>query len=163
MVFLIRDISKLLTSKLLIRSSCFRSVVERRRFLSLPLNCTESIRRWNMTSFRQSLNRTGLGAPLDVTQNVTCFTPNDQAFLQAGSPQVTGNITNLDRLVKFHIATQPLYSNFLQDGQEFTTFSNETIRISIRGSDIYVNDARIINKNVMYVFLQDCLLVLKSC
>lgn len=104
-----------------------------------------------MTSFRSSLNRTGLGAALDITQNVTCFTPNDQAFLQAGSPQVTANITDLNRLVKFHIAVEPLYSNFLRDGQTFTTFSNETIRISIRGTEIYVNDARIINKNVMYV------------
>lgn len=121
------------------------------RFLSLPLNCTDSIRRWKMNSFRSSLDRTGLGAPLDITQNVTCFTPNDQAFLSAGSPNVTANITELSNLIKFHIITEPLYSNFLEDGQTFTTYSNETIRITIRDGDIYVNDAKIINKNVMYV------------
>lgn len=102
-----------------------------------------------MTSFSSSLKRTGLATPLDITQNVTCFTPNDQAFLQAGSPQTTDNITDLNHLMKFHIATEPLYTNFLRDGQTFTTFSNQTIRISIRGPDIYVNDAKIITKNVM--------------
>lgn len=102
-----------------------------------------------MTAFRGSLDRTGLGTPLDQTQNVTCFTPNDQAFLQAGSPNVTANITYLQSLVKFHIITQPLYSNFLEDGQMFETFSNELVRVSLRDGDIYVNDAKIINKNVM--------------
>lgn len=102
-----------------------------------------------MTAFRSSLDKTGLGTPLDVTQNVTCFTPNDQAFLQAGSPNVTANITELQRLIKFHIITEPLYSNFLEDGQTFTTFSNETVRITLRDGDIFVNDAKIINKNVM--------------
>lgn len=102
-----------------------------------------------MNAFRQSLNRTGLGAPLDITQNVTCFTPNDAAFLSVDSPEVKANITELERLVKFHVVVEPLYSNFLEDGQTFTTFSNETIRITIRGDDIFVNDAKIINKNVM--------------
>lgn len=123
--------------------------IESTRFLSLPLNCTESIRRWRMNAFRQGLNRTGLGGPLDITQNVTCFTPNDDAFLAAGSPEVRGNITALERLIKFHTVVEPLYSNFLADGQTYTTFSNETIRITIRGNDIFVNDAKIINKNVM--------------
>lgn len=95
------------------------------------------------SAFRQSLDKTGLGAPLDITQNVTCFTPNDAAFLQAGSPNATANITDLQNLVKFHTVVEPLYSNFLTDGQTFTTFSNETIRISIRGQDIFVNDAKV--------------------
>ena len=85
-----------------------------------------------MNSFRQSLNRTGLGTPLDITQNVTCFTPNDQAFLSAGSPEISGNITNLEKLVKFHTLIEPVYTNFMEDGATYTTFSNETIRIRIR-------------------------------
>lgn len=96
-----------------------------------------------ISAFRQSLDKTGLGAPLDVTRNVTCFTPDDAAFLQAGSPNATANITDLQGLVLFHTVVEPLYSNFLVDGQTFTTFSNETIRISLRGQDIFVNDAKV--------------------
>lgn len=69
----------------------------------------------------------------------------------AGSPNVTANITNLEHLVKFIIVTEPLYSNFFEEGQTYTTFSNETIRISIWDGDIFVNDSKIINKDLMHV------------
>lgn len=102
-----------------------------------------------MTAFRGSLDRTGLGAPLDITQNVTCLTPNDNAFLNAGSPNVTANITNLQELIKFHTIVEPVYSNFLFDGQTFTTFSNQTVRVSLRDGGIFFNDAKVLNKNVL--------------
>lgn len=102
-----------------------------------------------MFAFHHSLERTGLGAPLDITQNVTCFTPDDNAFLKAGSPNVAANVTELEQLIKFHTVVEPLYSNFLEDGQTYTTFSNQTIRITIRDDLIFVNDAMVINKNVM--------------
>jgi uncharacterized surface protein with fasciclin (FAS1) repeats len=117
--------------------------------LDLPLNCTESISRWNLTGFGGGLSRTGLGSPLDVTKNVTCLGPSDQAFLQAGSPNITANITDLAQLMLFHIVDQPLYTNFLADGQEYTTFSNQTVRISIRDGAIFVNDAKLTHTNVM--------------
>ena len=119
------------------------------RFLDLPLNCTESIRRWNLTGFGGALSRTGLGSPLDTTKNVTCLGPSDQAFLQAGSPNITDNITALAQLMAFHIVDQPLYTNFLADGQEYTTFSNQTVRISIIDGAIFVNDAKLTHTNVM--------------
>lgn len=119
------------------------------RFLDLPLNCTNTISRWNLTGFRGGLDRTGLGSPLDVTQNVTCLGPSDQAFLQAGSPNVTANITDLAKLMLFHVIDQPLYTNFLADGQEYMTFSNQTVRISIRDGAIFVNDAELTHTNVM--------------
>lgn len=102
-----------------------------------------------MTAFRGSLDRTGLGAPLDITQNVTCLTPNDNAFLNAGSPNVTANITDLQDLIKFHTIVEPVYSNLLVNGQTFTTFSNQTVRVSLRDGAIFFNDAKVINKNVM--------------
>lgn len=119
------------------------------RFLDLPLNCTTTISRWNLTGFSGGLNRTGLGSPLDVTRNVTCLGPSDQAFLQAGSPNITANITDLANLMLFHVVNEPLYTNFLADGQEYKTFSNQTVRISIRDGAIFVNDAKLTHTNVM--------------
>lgn len=104
-----------------------------------------------MFAFRESLDRTGLGAPLDVEQNVTCLTPNDAAFLAAGSPNATASIFDLTSLVQFHVINEPLYSNFLQDGQEYRSINNQTIRVTERDGEIFVNDAKIINSNVMYV------------
>lgn len=108
------------------------------------------MRRWKTISFRNSLTRTGLGTPLDITQNVTCLTPNNNAFLNAGSPNVTANITDLQDLVKFHTLVEPVYSSLLEDGQEFTTFSNQTVRVSIdRNGQIFFNDAMVLSKDVM--------------
>ena len=118
-------------------------------FLDLPLNCTDTIRRWKMFGFRGSLDRTGLGAPLDVTKNVTCLTPNDDAFLAAGRPNVTASIFDLQELTLRHIINEPLYTNFMEDGQTYTTFSNLTVRITIRGGEIFANDAKLIHTNVM--------------
>lgn len=149
MVHGMEAISKLSTSKFSVYFPVSHGSNQHDRFLALPQNCTDSIRRWNMTGFRGSLDRTGLGAPLDITQNVTCLTPNDNAFLNAGYPNVTYNITQLQDLVKFHTIVEPLYSNLLVDGQTFTTFSNQTVRVSLRDGHIYFNDAQVINKNVM--------------
>lgn len=102
-----------------------------------------------MFAFRGSLDRTGLGAPLDVTPNVTCLTPNDEAFQAAGSPNVTASIFDLTELTQFHVINEPLYTNFMEDGQEYTSVNNKTIRITIRDGDIFVNDAKLIHTNVM--------------
>lgn len=103
-----------------------------------------------MSAFRSSLDRTGLGTPLDITQNVTCLTPNDNAFLNAGSPNVTANITDLQNLVKLHTLVEPIYSSFLEDGQTFTSFSNQTVRVTIDvDGSIFFNDAKVLNKDVM--------------
>lgn len=102
-----------------------------------------------MNSFQGSLGRLGIGAALDVTRNVTCFTPNDEAFLAAGSPNINANAANLQAVIKQHTAQEPLYSNFLYDGQIIRTFDNTFIRVRLDGDQIFFNDAQVLNKNVM--------------
>jgi hypothetical protein len=82
--------------------------------------------------------------------NVTCLGPNDQAFLQAGSPDIKDNVTELaSEYLALHTIPQPLYSNFLQDGQTFMSLSNDTIRVTIQDGAIYFNDAKAIQLNVL--------------
>ena len=95
------------------------------------------------------LTQPGLGVQVDITQNVTCFAPSDSAFLSAGSPELNLNVTELENAVLFHTVVFPLYTSFLVDGLLVTTFSNDTLRITIRDGDIFVNDAKIINSNIM--------------
>lgn len=86
---------------------------------------------------------------LDHVNNVTCLGPSDQAFLQAGNPDSKANDTTLSNALLFHTIPQPLYSNFLQDGQTFTSVSNDTIRVTIRDGAYYFNDAKAIQLNVL--------------
>jgi hypothetical protein len=57
--------------------------------------------------------------------------------------------TQADKEPQFHTLNQPVYSSFLQDGDEFETLSNETVRVSILNGDIYFNDALVLKPNVL--------------
>jgi transforming growth factor-beta-induced protein len=115
-------------------------------FLDLPLNCTTTFSKWKVLTFLELMEKTGLGPIIDTTQNLTCLTPTDQGFLNAGTS--TDNITAMGATALFHILKQPVYSSFLQDGDEFETLSNETVRVSILNGDIYFNDALVLKPNV---------------
>jgi hypothetical protein len=93
------------------------------------------------------MEQTGLGPAIDVTQNVTCLTPNDQAFLSAGTS--SDNITALGSTLSLHVLNEPVYTSFLQDGDEFETIDNQTVRVSILNGDIYFNDALLTKPNVL--------------
>jgi hypothetical protein len=69
--------------------------------------------------------------------------PNNNAFVNAGHPEINLNDSALA------IAMQVLYTNFLEDGQEYLSDNNLTIRITIRGGDLYFNDAKVTYPNVM--------------
>ncbi|RDW57500.1 hypothetical protein BP6252_13760 [Coleophoma cylindrospora] len=118
-------------------------------FLTLPEVCTETIQTWGLSSLDDSLNRTGLSSTLDHLNNVTCLGPSDQAFLQAGSPDIKANVSTLTNALMFHTIPEPLYSNFLQDGQTFTSLSNGTIRVTLKDGDIFFNDAKVTQANVI--------------
>ncbi|KAH9204013.1 FAS1 domain-containing protein [Leptodontidium sp. 2 PMI_412] len=118
-------------------------------FLTLPDTCTKTIRAWRLFSLDAALNRTGLSSILDHTNNVTCLGPSDQAFLDAGSPDIKANVSALTNALMFHTIPQPLYTNFLTDGQTFKTLSNATVRVTRKDGDIYFNDAKLTRSNVI--------------
>lgn len=95
--------------------------------------------------------RTGHLSVLDHINNVTCLGPSDQAFLQAGSPDTKANVSALSSELEFHTIPGVLYSNFLQDGQTFTSLSNQTIRATFQDGAIFFNDAKAIQLNTMLV------------
>jgi hypothetical protein len=49
----------------------------------------------------------------------------------------------------FHTIPEPLYSNFLTDGQTFTSLSNATVRVTFRDGAIFFNDAKLMQANVL--------------
>jgi uncharacterized surface protein with fasciclin (FAS1) repeats len=49
----------------------------------------------------------------------------------------------------FHILTQVAYTNYLVDGQELDTLNGAKVKVTIDGSDIYFNNAKVIGPNVL--------------
>ncbi|KLJ05622.1 hypothetical protein EMPG_09331 [Blastomyces silverae] len=117
--------------------------------LTLPKVCTETIESQDLTSLTRALKRASLGPVLDTLRNVTCIGPTDDAFEQAGSPDEKADPRDLTKALTFHTLTEPVYTNFLADGQTFTTVSNETIQVTINATGIFFNDAKLIKQNVL--------------
>jgi transforming growth factor-beta-induced protein len=93
------------------------------------------------------MEQTGLGPAIDVTQNVTCLIPTDDAFLSAGTS--SDNITTLGSTLSLHVLKEPVYTSFLSDGDEYETIDNQKVRVSILNGDIYFNDALLTKPNVL--------------
>ncbi|EEH17641.1 hypothetical protein PABG_00204 [Paracoccidioides brasiliensis Pb03] len=117
--------------------------------LTLPRVCTKTIESQNLTALTRALVRTKIGPILDTLRNVTCIGPTDTAFEQADSPDKVAEPGDLAKALTFHTLTEPVYTNFLSDGQMFTTVSNDTIRVTVNDTGIYFNDAKLIRRNVI--------------
>jgi uncharacterized surface protein with fasciclin (FAS1) repeats len=121
--------------------------------LTPPTLCKDTIRSAGLTGLDRALNRSGLWSALDSSYNTTCLGPSNNAFESAGSPD--GNLTK-EELVKalhFHTLPQVAYSDFLEDGQTFTSLENLTVRVKVEGTgkerQIWFNNAKVIDANVL--------------
>lgn len=119
------------------------------RFLTLPENCAKTIRNQGLSSLDSAINRTHLWDDLNNSPNYTCLGPNNNAFADANHPETNLNASALESAMEMHTISQVLYTNFLMDGQEYLSDNKMTIRVSVRGEDIYFNDAKVIGANVM--------------
>jgi uncharacterized surface protein with fasciclin (FAS1) repeats len=75
--------------------------------------------------------------------------PNTEAFTKAGNPQDNLPQQQLQEALLFHTLPQPLYSNYLQDGDEIQSLGNLTVHITVNSSGIWFNDAKVISPNVL--------------
>lgn len=121
--------------------------------LTPPTTCVRTIRNAGLTNLDRALNRTNLWPALDGSKNVTCLGPNDAAFRDAGSPDSALNSTILSEAILFHTLPEVAYSDYLYDGQEFTSLQNATVRVRVVGQggtkEIYFNNAKLIDANVL--------------
>lgn len=121
--------------------------------LTLPDLCSNTIRGAKLTGLDNALNRSGLWPTLDSSKNVTCLGPSDAAFKAAGNPDSALNASVLTKALLFHTLPEVAYSDFLVDGQEFTSIDGPKVRVRIEGTGsnrtIYFNNAKVIAENVL--------------
>ncbi|KAJ4308409.1 hypothetical protein N0V84_012121 [Fusarium piperis] len=92
-----------------------------------------------------ALNATGLWPALDHSKNVTCLAPTTKAFQDAGElskEELTGALLA-------HTLDQVTYTDYLTDGMVIGTLNKTTVRVFIKGDDIYFNNAKVIKANVL--------------
>ncbi|KAK1654399.1 fasciclin domain-containing protein [Colletotrichum phormii] len=119
--------------------------------LEAPTICSTTIKKLSssLSALGDALDKINLWKQLDNTANITCLGPNTAAFKEAGSPQSSLGNEDLKNALLFHTLPQAAYSDFLMDGQEFTSMANVTVRVTIKDNEIWFNDAKVISPNVL--------------
>ncbi|KAF4333401.1 transforming growth factor-beta-induced ig-h3 [Fusarium beomiforme] len=117
-----------------------------------PISCSNTVKAANdkrLDGLNAALIKAGLWPALDALKNVTCLAPSTQAFKDAGSPDVKLSKEALGGALLAHTLDEVTYSNYLRDGQVIGTLNKTEVRVSIIGDNIYFNNAKIIEPNVL--------------
>jgi uncharacterized surface protein with fasciclin (FAS1) repeats len=122
------------------------------RILTLPKTCTDTMQDpdngW--TDLVTALTRTNLTDVLNNFANVTCLAPNNAAFKNAGSPEVSLTTDALATALKYHTLPGAQYTTGLKDGDVFPTASGGDVQVSIKSNgSIFFNDAMVLKSNVI--------------
>jgi transforming growth factor-beta-induced protein len=102
-----------------------------------------------LSSLKSALVRTNLTGVLNNFANVTCLAPTNSAFSSAGSPDLTLGVNALADALKFHTIPGAEYSTLAQDGEILTAVNGNKIRVGVRGGQLYFNDAKVLQSNVI--------------
>ncbi|KAF9774424.1 hypothetical protein IL306_007583 [Fusarium sp. DS 682] len=117
-----------------------------------PISCSntvEAAKDERLDALNGALIKAGLWPALDAAKNVTCLAPSTQAFKDAGSPDVELSKKDLGGALLAHTLDEVTYTNYLRDGQVIGTLNKTEVRVSIIGDDIFFNNAKIIEPNVL--------------
>ncbi|EQB57267.1 fasciclin domain-containing protein [Colletotrichum gloeosporioides Cg-14] len=119
--------------------------------LEAPDVCSTTIKKLSdtLSGLDTALRKVSLWKELDKTPNVTCLGPSTDAFNAAGNPEKTLNNTALTNALLFHTLPEVAYSNFLTDGMKFTSLQNATVTVTVKDNQIWFNDAKVIQPNVL--------------
>ncbi|KAM5517682.1 fasciclin domain-containing protein [Fusarium oxysporum f. sp. phaseoli] len=117
-----------------------------------PLSCSQTVQAADdkrLTALNGALIKAGLWPALDASKNVTCLAPSTQAFKDAGSPDVELSKDDLSGALLAHTLNEVTYSNYLRDGQVIGTLNKTEVRVRIIDNDIFFNNAKVIEANVL--------------
>ncbi|KAM0233079.1 hypothetical protein ACHAP5_010546 [Fusarium lateritium] len=120
--------------------------------LQPPRSCSatvETVKDSRLDALNGALIKADLWPALDASRNVTCLAPSTKAFKDAGNPDVALSKQDLTGALLAHTLDEVAYSNYLRDGQVIGTLNNTEVRVSIRGDDIFFNNAKVIEANVL--------------
>ncbi|KAK7419048.1 hypothetical protein QQX98_003550 [Neonectria punicea] len=117
-----------------------------------PRNCSTTVRSFSdkrLDAFDNVLKRSGMWPVIDTSFNLTCLGPSKEAFSKAGNPQTSLSKSDLTDILLLHTLKEVTYTDHLEDGMLLETFNNLTVRVNIKNNDIYFNNAKVIEANVL--------------
>jgi uncharacterized surface protein with fasciclin (FAS1) repeats len=108
----------------------------------------------SLHTFLVVLKSANMGGLLQENGPYTVFAPNDAAFkrLPPGALQFLSGLSNRPRLtarIKYHIVPGTFLASNFVNGMELLTLEGKMVRISVKGTDIHVNNAKVVQTNLV--------------
>ncbi|KAH6897988.1 FAS1 domain-containing protein [Coprinopsis sp. MPI-PUGE-AT-0042] len=118
--------------------------------LNLPQNASTTAQTAGLTALVSALSTAELVEAVDTTPSVTIFAPTNEAFDALGVDLSTLSPTDLGEILKYHVIAGTVgYSSVLEEEQEVETLSGQSVRITKRDGKVFVNDAEVVQGNVI--------------
>jgi len=120
------------------------------KVLTLPANISTTLVTAGLTSLYGALNASSLLGTANGLKDVTIFAPANSAFQAIASGLGNVSSTDLAKIITYHVVngTTPLYSTSLKNGT-LPTVNGGNVNISLRGSNVFVNGAKVVTPNVL--------------
>jgi len=110
----------------------------------------------NLTTLVAAVTAAKLGATLSGAGPFTVFAPTNEAFAALPDGVLTAllkpaNIADLVKVLEYHVVSGEVLRIDLKNGQEVKTLEGQDVNITIAGSNVSVNAAKVIEANVFAV------------
>merc|ERR1719424_14168 len=110
----------------------------------------------NLTTLVAAVTAAKLGATLSGAGPFTVFAPTNEAFAALPPGVLTAllkpaNIADLVKVLEYHVVSREVLSTDLKNGEQIKTLEGQEVNVTIAGSDVSINDAKVKEANVFAV------------
>ncbi|MCJ1273132.1 hypothetical protein MMC21_000921 [Puttea exsequens] len=118
--------------------------------LTLPQNISSTAVAAGLTAAAGALTKANLATALDEMADVTVFVPSNDAFNAIGSATANLSVMELASVLQYHVVNGTVaYSSTLMNGTMVPTLGGANLTITLDGSNVFVNSAKVITPNVL--------------
>merc|ERR1712238_291027 len=110
----------------------------------------------NLSTSVAAVTAAKLGATLSGAGPFTVFAPTNEAFAALPDGVLTAllkpaNIADLVKVLEYHVVSSEVLKIDLKNGQEVKTLEGQNVSITIAGSNVAINSAKVTEPNVLAV------------
>jgi len=110
----------------------------------------------NLTTLVAAVTAAKLGATLSGAGPFTVFAPTNEAFTALPAGVLTAllkpaNIKDLATVLTYHVVSGEVLSSDLTNGEHVKTLEGTDLNVTISGSDVSINSAKVVKPNVFAV------------
>lgn len=118
--------------------------------LTIPMNCSSTATEAGLSGVVGLLDQAELTDAVDTAKDLTVFAPSNEAFQKIGSALPNLTMEQVADILQYHVVNGTVgYSSKLMNGTMLTAMNGEKLKITIEGSNVFVNSAKVVTPDVL--------------